>query len=176
MPVFQVNSNHTILLNKDAVKLVPELSSLSEDELWYVILVADYIDGPYRKKPYEERVNLALRTIWGDKRNPPKSEKILNAIDAYKSLVFDIRRETVDIYKRKVSMLQKETLRDDIEIKRLREVDQNIRFLEDRITAIEHDLDIEEQEHIEVKGQKKLSYLEIWQRRQKEYKQFKDGD
>lgn len=174
MPVFQINKNHTVVLNPEAAKLVPELKSLKEAELWYVILVADYVDGPFRKKPYDERVQMALKKIWGGKRNPPTSYKILNAIEAYKSLVFDIRRETVDIYKRKVAILQKETLKEDLALNSLKQIDQTIRFLSDRIESIERDLDTEEDENIELKGQRQLSYLEKWQRNQKEYSKFND--
>lgn len=172
MAVFKMDKNFEIVLNPEAVKLVPELKSLSPDELRYVILVADYVDGPFRKKPLEERKAMARKTVYGDSKKNPETERLRYGMEAYRSLVFDIRRETVDIYKGKISKLQKETIAPDTTFGRMKEIDSTITFLQDRVTAIEHDLDIEEGDNVELKGQKKLSYLEEWQRRQREYAEY----
>lgn len=173
MAVFKIDKNFEIVLNIEAVKLVPELSSLDQDELIYVILVADYVDGPYRKKPIEERKLMALKRVFG--KNPPvlSEKKIGIAIEAYKSLVFDIRRETLDIYNSKIKTLQKESLQQDISFSRMKEIDSAMSFMIDRINSINHELDIEEGEEIELKGKKKLSYIEMWQRNQRNYREYK---
>ena len=173
MAVFKVDQNYEIILNMDAVKLVPELSALDQKELMYVILVADNVDGPYRKKPYEERCLMAYKRVYGSSEGNVSSDKIRNAIEAYKSLIFDVRRETIDIYNGKIRTLQKETLQPDTSFNRMKEIDSTISFMMERITRINHDIDIEEGEEIELKGKKKLSYIEIWQRNQKTYREFK---
>jgi len=175
MPVFKVDKNWKIILNPEAAKLLPELSSLSEDWLLYVILVADYCDGPYRKKPFEERRSLAIKRVFGNKDINVDKKEILNAIDSYKSLVFDIRRETLDVYKEKVRVYHKETLAPNMDFKRIKELDQAIQFLEERITKIETSLETDDIQEMELKGQKKLSYIELWQIRQKEYRKFKEA-
>lgn len=172
MSVFKVDRNFEIILNRDAVKLVPELSGLSQDELRYVILVIDYVDGPYRKKPFEERQLLARKQVYRDSAKNPETEKVRIGMAAYKSLVFDIRRETVDIYSKKVRALQKESLQLEISLTRMKEIDSTISFMQDRIISINHELDIEEEEEVELKGQKKLSYVELWQRNQREYREY----
>lgn len=175
MAVFQMDKNFEVILNPDAVKLVPELKSLSNDQLRYVILVVDYVDGPFRKKPLEERRLMARKTVYGDSKSIPESQRMRRAMESYKSLVFDIRRETVDIYKAKISKLQKETLAPDTTFSRMKEIDSTITFMQDRLTSIEHDLDIEEGDNVELKGKKVLSYLEKWQRRQREYAEYQKG-
>jgi hypothetical protein len=175
MSVFKVDKNYKVILNADAAKLIPELAHLSEDVLLYVILVADYCDGPYRKKPIEERRSLALKRVFGDKPINVDTKEILNAIDSYKSLVFDIRRETLDVYKEKVRIYHKESLNPNMEIKRLKELDGAIQFLTERIEKVEVSLEADDINEIELKGQKKLSYIEIWQMRQKEFRKFKEA-
>jgi len=173
MSVFKVDHNYEVILNMDAVKLVPELSSLDQNELIYVILVADNVDGPYRKKPLEERVLMAYKRVFGSEKVDMSSERIRIAIEAYKSLIFDIRRETIDIYNSKIRVLQKESLAPDVTFSRMKEIDSTITFMMERIRTINHEIDIEEGEEIELKGKKKLSYLEIWQRNQKTYREYK---
>lgn len=174
MPVFKVDRNYKIMVNPEAARLVPELQSLSMDQLWYVILVVDYVDGPFRKKPLEERRILASRKIFGKDKTMQESEKVKNAMEAYKGLVFDIRRETADALKSKIQKLHKELLEPNATARTIEQVDKSISFLEKRIASIERDLDIEEQEHIELKAGRELSMIEIWQRNQKRFEEYKD--
>lgn len=175
MAVFQVDKNFEVVINRDAVKLVPELKSLNDSELRYVILVADYVDGPLRKKPLDERRLMARKIVFKDANKDPETEKIKLALEAYKGLVFDIRRETIDIYKQKVKALQKDSIAPDVSMASLKTIDSSITFLQNRISSMEHDLDIEESDNIRIKGNKKLSYVEVWQRRQREFHEFKKG-
>jgi len=110
MSVFKVDKNYKVILNPEAAKLVPELAALNEDMLMYVILVADYCDGPFRRKPYEERRALAIKRVFGAKSVNVDTKQILSAIDSYKGLVFDVRRETRDVYMTKLSFYQKELI------------------------------------------------------------------
>jgi len=173
MPVFKVDQNFKIIINPEAVKLIPELSSLSNDEMIYVILVMDYEDSPFRKKPLEERRALAIKRVWGDKGVNVDTKKIYSAMEAYKSLVFDIRRETLDVYKQKIQLYHKEQLNPGVEFKRMKELDQSIQYLEERIDKIQMLLETDELSELALRGQKKLSFIEIWQRRQKEFREFK---
>lgn len=175
MAVFKMDRNFEVILNPEAIKLVPELVGLSQDQLRYVILVTDYVDGPYRKKPKEERRNMAKKVIYGDIKKMIETERICNAINGYRSLIFDIRRETVEVYLGKVVKLQKESLAPSLTFSRMKEIDLQITFLQDRIVGINHDLDIEESENIEIKGKKSLSYVEKWQRAQKEFRKYQES-
>jgi len=176
MGVFKVDKDFQIILNPEAVKLVPELVGISQKELLYVICVIDYDDGPFRKKPIDERRLLAKRKYFKDSKEDPETERVKRAMDAYKDLVFDIRRETIDKYQRRIMLLQKESLKEEVSISRLKEIDQGITFLSGRIDSIQHELDIEEQtEDLKIKGGRKLSYIEKWQRSQKAHREFKDS-
>ena len=173
MAVFQVDRNYKVVANPEAIKLVPELRSLTMEQFWYVVLVVDYVDGPFRRRPIEERKILAARKIFGKDKKLKESEKVLNAMEAYKGLVFDIRRETLDALKSKVMKLHKELLRPDVTPNSIQNIDKSINFLEKRILSIERDLDLEEEESIEIKAGRKLSMLEKWQRNQKQYEEYK---
>jgi hypothetical protein len=176
MGVFKIDKDFKIILNPEAVKLVPELAGLSQKELLYVICVVDYDDGPFRKKPIDERRLLTKRKYFRDTKQDPETTKVRRAMDSYKELIFDIRRETIDKYKRRILLLQKESLKDEIELKRLKDIDAAITFLTDRVNKIQHELDIEEQsEEITIKGGRKLSQIEKWQRKQKKYREFKES-
>jgi len=172
MGVFKLDRNFEIILNPEAIKLVPELVSLSQNELKYVILVVDYVDGPFRKKPYEERQFMAWKSAFGDSKKNPETERIRLAMEGYKGLVFDIRRETIDIYIEKIRNLQKESLARDTTFGRMKEIDSTITFMQDRISSMNHELDLEEGDTVELKGKKQLSYLEKWQRNQREYNEY----
>ena len=173
MAVFQVDRNYKVVANPEAIKLVPELRSLTMEQFWYVVLVVDYVDGPFRRRPIEERKILAARKIFGKDKKLKESEKVLNAMEAYKGLVFDIRRETLDALKSKVMKLHKELLRPDVTPNSIQNIDKSINFLEKRILSIERDLELEEEESIEIKAGRKLSMLEKWQRNQKQYEEYK---
>ena len=77
---FKVDRNWKVIIDIEAAKLVPELRSLSEEELLYVILVADYVDGPFRKQPPEERRIMAVRRVYGKDKVLKETEKIKNEI------------------------------------------------------------------------------------------------
>lgn len=171
--IFKVDKSFKVILNPEAVRLVPELAGLTEEELLFIILLEDYCDSPFRKKPYEERWSLALKRVFGERNVNLETDKIKVARDAYKSLVFDIRRETLDVYKRKIAMYHKEALAANIEFKRVKELDQMIQYLEERIQAIEVSLEADDLANVKLKGDRQLSYVEIWQARQKEYRKFK---
>jgi hypothetical protein len=172
--IFQITKEYDVIANPEAVKLVPELAALSRDELRYVIYVADYVDSPFRRKPVDERKNLAINRIWKGKKKikDVETSKVVIALREYEGLIFDIRRRTIDIYKSKVEKLHSESLREDITFSRMKDVHSQIEFLQDKIMEFERELDHEEDEDIRLKGDKNLSTIEIWQRRQQMMRKF----
>lgn len=175
MAVFKLDANFEVILNPEAVKLVPELSGLTKEELRYVILVVDYVDSPLRRKPIDERKAIASKMINGESKLIKETAKLKNAMIGYKGLIFDIRRETIDIYNQKIRMLQKESLSADVSFSRMNEIDKTITFMQDRVESMQHQLNIEESEEVVLKGNKKLSYIEIWQKRQKAFREFQES-
>ena len=171
--IFKVDKSFKVLLNPEAVKLIPEFAVLTQEELLFVILVEDYCDSPFRKKPYEERWSLAIKRVFGENPVNLETNKVKVARDLYRSLVFDIRRETLDVYKRKAEMYHKQMLSSDIEFKKVKELDQAVQYLEERIQSIEASLAADDITNVKLKGDRQLSYVEIWQKRQQEYRKFK---
>ena len=119
MGAFKIDKDFRVILNPEAVKLVPELEGLSNNELLYVICVIDYDDGPFRKKPIDERRIRASRKFFkGKKPEEIETAKVKSGMDGYKDLVFDIRRETIDKYKRRVLSLQRDSLKDETDLEK----------------------------------------------------------
>lgn len=172
MSVFKVTSDYKTIINKDAAKLVPELRLLSQDELIFCILVADDVDGPFRKKPEEERVLMA------NKRYPninPESRKIKFALDGYKSLIFDQRRRTVGILSHRSRIIDRDIETDlTMTATKMAEKLKMQEMLQKRIDAIQSEIDSDEMAY-EIKGGKTLSFIEKWQMNQKKYKEFNNA-
>jgi len=174
MSVFRVDYNQKVILSKEAVKLIPELTTLTQEELLYVILVEDYCDSPLRKMPVEERKHTAMKMIYRSTKKNPETEKVKKAMDAYHGLVFDIRRETVDVYKKKISDIQKKLLQ-DLEFRELEKYQKSLDFFLSRTESLEEDLYKDDLlENIKLKGNRKLSQIEKWQMNMKKYKEFKE--
>lgn len=171
MSVFIIDHEFKTILNPDAVRLTDQLSRISEEDLMYIILAYDYTQSPYRMKPEDERKNLARKKVYGTMdRIPEKSVIIKSAIEEYKSLIFDVRRETIDNYKEKIIRLQKQSLMKDIDTAKLKEVDIGIQFLMKRIVELESEIFIDEKFDFTVKGGKKISFVEKWQMNMKRYR------
>lgn len=168
--IFRVDSNFQLILSKDAARLCPELVDISEDELKYIILAYDYLESPFRKKPIEERKRIARRRIWKNSRKTPeKTAKIKKAINAYKSLIYDSKREAVDSYKQKIHNLNMEISKSD-DFKEIQEKAKIVSFLESKVAEYETDIQAGEVNfELKLKGDKKLSYVEIWQRNKQAY-------
>lgn len=177
MSVFVVNDSYTVVLNPDAVKLVPELRSLTQKELMYVILVADYKDSPIRTRPLVDRQQYAAKKIYkrGFDEKTMETPAVKAAMVGYRGLVFDIGREMKENLQLKLRRIQKDIFRSDISLKEVKEIDSMTQYLESRIQSIELDLERSDRQQARLKGEGKLSFIEEWQRNQMEFKKFLDS-
>jgi hypothetical protein len=168
--IFRVDSNLQVILSKDAAMLCPELTKISEDELKYIILAYDYLESPFRKKPPEERKRIAKRKVFGNsKKNIEASSEMKKAIEAYRSLIYDPRKEATDNYRQKIHTLNMEIAHIN-DYKEIKEKANIIEFLQKKIDDYENEIVSEEVNmEIKLKGNKELSYLEIWQRRKQAF-------
>lgn len=171
--IFKIDGND-LKINSSAVKLIPELAGLTMKEMKYVIMVVDYVDGPYWRLPFEERKRSAKVLLWGDEKYSPesKNKSLKKAMEAYNGLVFDIKRETIDEYKKKITILHKALFREDVDERQIKNIDQSISFLQKRIDDIEKDIEAQEDLDLTIKGKKKLSFIETWQRNMQKHKEF----
>ena len=161
--IFRVKDDHSIIIDKDALLLSPELSKISEKELKYIVLVYDTIDSPMRKMPLDMRKEMAKRRIFGDvKTDIEKSEAIIKAIDAYRSLCYDPIRESIDALRGKIYFINRKLLESDLNLKDAKEYVNQLEFYENKMYSLEEEVRKEEL-IAEIKGKKTLSNVENWQ-------------
>lgn len=107
--LFNIDKKGSAVFAKEALDLCPELAFLSEKERLYVILVYDYY-SMFRQFPEQDRINKTnnhIISLFGSGVDA-STEKIKIAIEAYRSLQYDPRRELVAVYKTKIQSLSAE--------------------------------------------------------------------
>lgn len=174
--IFRVKDDDSIIIDKDAILLIPEITKVSERELKYIILVYDWFDSPLRKMPFDMRCQMAKRRVFGNiKRDVEKSVEMIKAITAYKSICYDPVRESIDAMKSKISLMNKAILDPTSSLADSKKNVELLEFYEDKLYNLENEVKKEEA-IVEIKGKKNLSNLELWQRRQQEYEKIKDSE
>src|SRR4051812_42261866 len=113
--LFQLNQKGDAVLHPEAVQLIPELKKLQKKELLFIILAYDYY-SPLHQMPEEERIRKAGRKAFGidEYKIAEAPENIKKAIEMYRSLQYDTRREMILSYQAKLA---------DIRIKLFKEND-----------------------------------------------------
>lgn len=165
--LFTLDKSRKIVLNKDAVLLCPEFKDLTEDELLYTILFCDY-RGPYHQLPEEERQRRAKHHVWGDSKYKIDSVVIRSAIDCYRGLQYDHNRELVIKYKGKIKLLS-DAMLDETKAKTIKEIDDAIERLGDRIDKLQKQID--QSDDIEqLRGGGELTWIEKWQNNMRDFK------
>jgi len=169
MAVFKVTSDFKTVINPDAAKLVPELKLVSENELIFCILAIDDVDGPFRKKPASERMLMAKKRYPDIKE---ESQMMLTAMAGYKGLLFDRRKHTIEVLERRYRVLDVE-LETDLTMtpNKMAGVLKMQEMLSKRIEGLQSEIDSDEMAY-EIRGAKKLSFIEKWQLNQKEWAKF----
>ena len=157
-----------MLLEKEAIKLCPELKDLSDKEVLFVILSQDY-KSPFHQMPQEDRVRRAARQAFGNEKYDVSAENIQTAINAYNSLQFDHRREMIKRYQSKISFLS-QVLAEETSAKKISDIDNAIAMLSDRCKKVQYEIDKDE-EYLELKGGGELSFLETWQRNKRNWQE-----
>ena len=174
--IFRIKDDDSIIIDKNAVLLIPELTKVTEKELRYIILVYDWFDSPLRKMPFDMRCQMAKRRVWGNiKKDVEKSVEMIKAIDGYKSICHDPVRESIDAMRSKISRLNKEILSPTLNLADSKTNVSQLEFFESKLYNLENEVKKEETV-IEIKGKKNLSNLETWQRRQIQYRKLKEAE
>jgi hypothetical protein len=179
--VFRVTPDNKVVVHPEAVKLSPVLGVLNDKQLRYVILVYDYVKSPFRMRAETDRKRLVKRMIYGKDTaiEPEKNEKVKKAIKEYRQLIYEPKRETLDVIKQKLKNVNEQILKVDeskTDIKRIQELDKVAQYFQDRYDSLEQEIESEE-ESMTVRGDYKLSFLEEWQMNQmKKIKNNRDED
>jgi len=174
--IFRVKDDDSIIIDKDALLLIPEISKVSQKELKYIILVYDLYDSPLRKMPIDLRKQMAKRRVWGNiKRDVDKTQEMIKAIYAYQSICYDPVRESLDAFKSKINFINKKISDPDLNLKDGKDWVSQLEFYEAKIVSFEDEIKKEETV-AEIKGKKTLGYLELWQRKQMQFRKIKDNE
>lgn len=171
MYLFNINKKGTILIHPEAVKLCPELSVLDEKEIRFLILAYDY-ESPFNQQPEQDRLHRAKHIVYNNEEIPDlKSNKWIAAINAYKGLQYNPKREMMRVYENKLITLSKELERDlsSIEIKKILDSQKQIRLA---LKELNEELMDAEEMKITIKGGGELSFIERITTNATEYKRI----
>lgn len=168
MYLFQLNKRGTTVLNAEAAKLCPELAKMDSKELLFIVLYVDY-NSPYSQMSDIERIRRAKRQVWGTSDVvPEQNKKMIDAIEMYKSLQYDPKRETLRIYNEKIFKLSNDILHES-DPRQIGKLDEAINTLQKRASAIEKELNEIMSNDAELKGGQRMSFIEKWQENMREY-------
>jgi len=160
--------NEGIVLRPDCYKLHPELSPLDEKELLLIILTYDY-HSPYRQFPEPERKRKAVFHVYGENELEKYGEPTMrNAIEAYKSLQFIPELYQVEVYQKKIAMLNEQLVSDD-NITSTKKSLETIKLFEDAIRDLEKRATDAIVNKGQIKGGQELSFIEDTMKSEKYY-------
>lgn len=172
--LFTINKKGNAILRKEALTLCPEFAYLTEQEVLCIILAYDYY-SIYRQFPEDERRRRARAHVFAaDNEKFFELPKIKKAIELYKSLQYDHRRNQIIAYKRRLQHLDSllESVGED-DLKKLKDVINSSKELRHAIKELEQELLIEEEEGVqETESNTKLSFLEKLQSNKERYKEI----
>lgn len=171
--LFTINSKGNAIIRPEATKLAPEFAYLSDKEMLCIILTYDHY-SIYRQFPEDERRRRAKASVFGmDNESFFDQPKILKAIELYKGLQYDHRRNQIITYKRKLDGINLviDSL-DEKEFKELSSLMTTSTKLRAAIKEIEAEINQEEEDSLqEDESKNKLSFLEKLQANVARYKE-----
>ncbi len=174
--LFKINKNEKVVVNPEALMLCNALKRLHKiparaKDILYIIYAFDY-ESPFHKFPEAERIKKAKLHIFGQDPGPDfdKDPILIEAIDEYKGLQFDVRYETMKNYEQKVMMLNAELLNETL-ARKIGDIDAAIAKLETRIVNIQDEIYKDEEAKRVIQGGGKMSFIEKWQENQKKFKE-----
>jgi predicted ribosome quality control (RQC) complex YloA/Tae2 family protein len=170
MMLFKLDKGRRVVLNKDAALLCPGLKDLTEEELLFVILAYDY-SSPYQQLQEEERVRRSRHHVWADSKYITDTPIIRTGVDCYRGLQYDHNRELVIRYKGKIKLLS-DALLDATGAKLIKEIDEAIERLGDRIDKLQKQID-QSNDIEQLRGGGELTWIERWQRNLRDFKESK---
>lgn len=176
--LFLIDEKKKTILHPFAVKLCPELKSLTQEEILFIVLAFDY-HSPYRQYPERTRLVKAIFHVWNDNKpnileedKRPKALQI--AISAYKSLQYNRNEELVNTYLRKIELMQQEIITEDAPT-RLKNLRDNISGFRKDIRELESEILESNIKERDLMADKELSLLETLQINKKNYDSIRYG-
>lgn len=157
--LFSINKKGTLIFHPDAMSLCPELSVLTDDEKLCVVLVVDYA-SPYNQLPEQDRRHKASNQVFGKADNKFFDRQIIkNAIEAYKSLQYDPKRELLKVYQDKIEQLSRDLV-GTTSSKAISDILNSQAKMRVAIEEISNDIINIREAKVDVRGGGKLSFLD----------------
>lgn len=166
--LFYVDTKNNVVLHPEVVKLCPSFGSLSEKEVMYVVLYADY-NSIYKQFPEHERKRKAMWHAFDD--NEPdliESDRIKIAVDDYMSLQWNPKIETANAYQRKIDSLLLQ-LNEETAPSNIDRIDKAIDSLTKRLNSMNREVMEDYLNEGVLKGGRTKSFLEKMLANKKRY-------
>lgn len=159
--LWKIDKKNHLLLEKDAAKLTKYLKKADEDSLRFIILAYDY-ESPFKRYPEKDRIRKAKRVVWNkDERDGFFPEDQLEKeIIEYRELQYDSRRELVELYKTKITLLQADILNSQ-KPGEIVKIDGDIQVLLERMKNME--AAIYKDDELSIDPTDRRSLIEKWQ-------------
>ncbi len=168
--IFRIDKKEKVVLDADAVKLCPVLKKLEQKKLLFVILAYDYT-SPFHRFPEAERIRKAKVLVWETTDvDTDKDSFLKECIDEYKSLQYDVKRETMAVYESKIAQMNTELMA-EASPRRIKEIDEAIERLAARREKMQREIDMDEEASRVIKGGQQMSMIEKWQENKRKAKQ-----
>lgn len=157
---FRINKQGAVI-DRDCLGLTKALKKITPQEFTVLVLWLSY-RSKYKSFPEPERKRKALLEMFGDTQYPIENNPlVLDAIEEYRSLQYDVRYETINAYQTKIAELTQKLIVEQSEIF-IEKIDKAIEVLRSRCKEMQKEIDSVEDE-IEIKAGGRLSKIERWQ-------------
>lgn len=171
-----IDDKKNIVLRPACIQLYPELATLDELEVVFLVKAFDYHYKPLRRYNETDRVRRAMLDTWGD--NKPRliedieskdpTRRINICINAYKALQYNSKIEQSEAYQRKINELQEKLANADSPTD-IKNILSSQELLRKQISSLESEILDDIISEGQLKGDQELSYLEVLQRNKKLY-------
>jgi len=137
--LFYIDSKNNAILHPEVVKLCPSFNALSDKEVLFVILYADY-NSIYKQFPDHERKRKAMWHAFDDNEiEIVESDRVKICIQDYISLQYNSKIETARKYQQKIDKLLMQLDEDDSPSS-IEKIDKAIDALNKRINSMNKEI------------------------------------
>ena len=161
-----------VIVNPELASLTEHLCKLPEADLRYIIFLCDYNDSPFWQLPDEVREKKARQLAYANGEEPIPVEQLQEAMDEYKSLIWDEDKEQLRMLTNKIYKLNK-SMADEEDPGKLKTLTASINLLKQEKEQLGRSVQAE-LENIVIKGKRQLSNIELWQRNRKRKKEYEN--
>jgi len=168
--LFNIDKKGSVVFINEAMDLSPELRFLNPAERLFLVLAYDYY-SIYRQFPQHEKVIKALNHVHSvlNEIINTGTQKMLIAIECYKALQYDIRREQVTVYKAKLQQLDMD-LQQASSSSSIKNIMDSKSLLKKAINEMEMEIETDLEVERSTKGGGTLSFLEKLKENKEQYR------